>query len=94
MIKMFRNDIVNNPTESQQNLLGNKKTKNAVQTIINANKNALKSDPYEQYTEEEMENARKLLREEVEVVKKFMGHGDIHLEVYTKVWEECYGQVC
>lgn len=27
------------------------------------------------------------------MVKRGMGHGDLPLEVYTKVWEECYAQV-
>lgn len=29
----------------------------------------------------------------MEVVKAGMGHGDLSLEAYTQVWEECYGQV-
>ena len=26
-------------------------------------------------------------------VKQRMGHGELSLESYTQVWEECYGQV-
>lgn len=29
----------------------------------------------------------------METVKKGMGHGDITLEVYNKVWRDCYSQV-
>lgn len=29
----------------------------------------------------------------MEVVKAGMGHGDLSMEAYTQVWEECYGQV-
>ena len=29
----------------------------------------------------------------MQVVKKGMGHGDLSLEVYTQVWEECLSQV-
>jgi pre-mRNA-splicing factor CDC5/CEF1 len=27
------------------------------------------------------------------IVKKTMGHGDINVDVYSKVWDECYSQV-
>ena len=37
--------------------------------------------------------ARELLDAEVNSVKKTMGHGDINLDVYSKVWDECYSQV-
>lgn len=29
----------------------------------------------------------------MEVVKKGMGHGELSLEAYTQVWEECLAQV-
>lgn len=29
----------------------------------------------------------------MEVVKAGMGHGDLSMEAYCQVWEECYGQV-
>ena len=29
----------------------------------------------------------------MEHVKHRMGHGDLSLEAYTQVWEECYAQV-
>lgn len=29
----------------------------------------------------------------MEVVKAGMGHGDLSMEAYSQVWEECYGQV-
>ena len=33
------------------------------------------------------------LIEEMSYVKQRMGHGDLSLEAYTQVWEECYAQV-
>ncbi len=93
MIKMVRNDVVHNPNIHQQNGLNSKKTKAQMQSIINANRSVLKSDPLEQFSDLELENAKQLLKDEVEHVKKFIGHGEINLDVYTKVWEECYGQV-
>lgn len=37
--------------------------------------------------------ARELLLQEMEVVKHGMGHGDLSMEAYNQVWEECYSQV-
>jgi hypothetical protein len=37
--------------------------------------------------------ARSLLDAEMNLVKKTMGHADINLDVYAKVWDECYSQV-
>nr|CAD7399123.1 unnamed protein product [Timema cristinae] len=37
--------------------------------------------------------ASELLKQEMEVVKQGMGHGDLSLESYTQVWEECLAQV-
>jgi hypothetical protein len=34
-----------------------------------------------------------MLQQEMEVVKQGMGHGDLSLESYTQVWEECLAQV-
>lgn len=93
MLKMIRNDVVAYPNQNQQALLNSKKTRNQVQSVINTNRNALKADPLEKFTDEELNNAKKLLNDEIEIVKKIIGHGDVNLDVYTKVWEECYGQV-
>lgn len=37
--------------------------------------------------------AKVALVAEMEVVKAGMGHGDLSMEAYSQVWEECYGQV-
>lgn len=37
--------------------------------------------------------AKVVLAAEMEVVKAGMGHGDLSMEAYSQVWEECYGQV-
>ena len=49
--------------------------------------------PYLQFTEEDMAGAKSLLAAEMEVVKEGMGHGELSLEAYTQVWEECLSQV-
>lgn len=39
------------------------------------------------------QQAKLMLAAEMEVVKAGMGHGDLSMEAYSQVWEECYGQV-
>ena len=90
---MLRNDIVNNPTPSQLEMLNQKKTRNNAQSILANNRKVLSQQPLEEVTEEEMEAARELLKEEIEVVKQGMNHGDLTMDAYTKVWDECYGHV-
>jgi pre-mRNA-splicing factor CDC5/CEF1 len=34
-----------------------------------------------------------MLQEEIQIVKKGMGHGELSIEAYTQVWEECLSQV-
>ncbi|XP_050309864.1 cell division cycle 5-like protein [Anthonomus grandis grandis] len=53
----------------------------------------LEENPYENFKSEEMERARQMLKKEMEVVKKGMNHGDLSMEAYTQVWEECLSQV-
>jgi len=37
--------------------------------------------------------AKKLLEQEMKVVKKGMGHGELTSQAYNQVWEECLSQV-
>lgn len=37
--------------------------------------------------------AKELLKVEMEKVKAGMGHGDLTMEAYTQVWDECLSQV-
>lgn len=93
MITMLRHDIVNHPTSNQVELLKQKKTRNATQAVIAANQTALERNEYEKFTEEEMNETKRLLQKEMEFVKQRIGHGDLPIESYSKVWEECYAQV-
>ena len=90
---MLRHDIVNHPTEQQLVALNQKKTRVIANNVINNNKRILTADPLHIITEEEMDSARQLLKDEIALVKDAMGHGDLAIENYTKVWDECYGQV-
>ncbi|CAG4991784.1 unnamed protein product [Parnassius apollo] len=53
----------------------------------------LEQHPYEEFTVEELSEAKQLLQKEMEVVKAGMGHGELSLDAYTQVWEECLAQV-
>lgn len=53
----------------------------------------LEQHSYDTFTQDDLDEAKMLLREEMEVVKNGMGHGDISLDVYSQVWQECLGQV-
>jgi pre-mRNA-splicing factor CDC5/CEF1 len=37
--------------------------------------------------------AKEMLQQEMGVVKEGMGHGDLSLESFSQVWDECYAQV-
>uniref|UniRef100_A0A1I8M1Y0 Myb-like DNA-binding protein n=1 Tax=Musca domestica TaxID=7370 RepID=A0A1I8M1Y0_MUSDO len=52
-----------------------------------------KANPYEDVSQSDDEKAKEMLAEEMKVVKEGMGHGDLPLDVYSQVWEECLGQV-
>lgn len=53
----------------------------------------LDQNAYDKMTQEELKYAEDLLKQEMEVVKQGMGHGDLSLDAYNQVWEECYSQV-
>ncbi|KAG0411959.1 hypothetical protein HPB47_010910 [Ixodes persulcatus] len=49
--------------------------------------------PYRKYSQEDLEAAEEVLKAEMEVVRRGMGHGDLSLEAYSQVWDECLAQV-
>ena len=53
----------------------------------------LSKRPYVEYEPEDLEAAKRILAEETEVVRKAMQHGNITMDVYGKVWRDCYSQV-
>ncbi|EDW04547.1 GH23816 [Drosophila grimshawi] len=52
-----------------------------------------KANPYEEITQEDLADAKQMLSDEMEVVKERMSHGELPLDVYGQVWQECLGQV-
>uniref|UniRef100_A0A336LTJ0 CSON004489 protein n=1 Tax=Culicoides sonorensis TaxID=179676 RepID=A0A336LTJ0_CULSO len=84
MITMLHYDALHDPVPL---INPNKKTTNAPHLQY------LEQNPYRQVNPDDMETAKKLLEEEMQTVKIGMAHGDLSLESYTQVWEECLSQV-
>ena len=94
MITMLHNDTVYSPTPHQQGLSGKNKQPSQKFIVSQAQHLAyLEQHPYVEMEEEELEIAKTLLKQEMDYVKQKMAHGDLSLEAYTQVWEECYSQV-
>ncbi|XP_028172870.1 cell division cycle 5-like protein [Ostrinia nubilalis] len=53
----------------------------------------LEQHPYEDFLPSELDAAKQELKKEMEVVRAGMGHGDLSMDAYTQVWEECLAQV-
>ncbi|XP_066536264.1 cell division cycle 5-like protein [Hoplias malabaricus] len=90
MITMLHYDCLHQPyTEALA-----KKGKGVGSSSNNAEHIAfLEKSPYEKVLEDNLKNAKELLKQEMEVVKHGMGHGDLSSEAFNQVWEECYSQV-
>ncbi|XP_030380108.1 cell division cycle 5-like protein [Scaptodrosophila lebanonensis] len=52
-----------------------------------------KANPYEEISKQELAKAKEMLNAEMELVKEGMSHGELPLDVYGQVWQECLGQV-
>ncbi|XP_046987695.1 cell division cycle 5-like protein [Schistocerca americana] len=88
MITMLHYDAVYSPVTSQQ------EAKKRGQIMTQAQHLAyLEQHPYSNYSQDQVAQAREILKREMEVVKQGMGHGELSLESYTQVWEECLAQV-
>uniref|UniRef100_A0A669ESH4 Cell division cycle 5-like protein n=1 Tax=Oreochromis niloticus TaxID=8128 RepID=A0A669ESH4_ORENI len=94
MITMLHFDCLHHPSANAANQLQRGKTRGPTSTSNNASHIAyLEKTSYKPIGTEEMEQAKLVLAAEMEVVKAGMGHGDLSMEAYSQVWEECYGQV-
>ncbi|XP_014908322.1 cell division cycle 5-like protein [Poecilia latipinna] len=94
MITMLHHDCLHHPSSNAVTQLQRGKTKGPTSTSNNASHiSYLETHPYKPISTEEMEQAKAILTTEMDVVKAGMGHGDLSMEAYTQVWEECYGQV-
>nr|CAG4649149.1 EOG090X02CC [Scapholeberis mucronata]SVE93491.1 EOG090X02CC [Scapholeberis mucronata] len=55
--------------------------------------NFLANNSYQEFDDHEIKQAKEVLKVEMEKVKSGMGHGDLTMEAYVQVWEECLSQV-
>ncbi|NP_001096658.1 cell division cycle 5 like S homeolog [Xenopus laevis] len=91
MIVMLHHDTLHHPYADN---VGGKRGKAPGSAATNAESIAfLEHTSYVKYTKEELKHAEELLQQEMEVVKQGMGHGELSLDSYNQVWEECYSQV-
>lgn len=88
MITMFHYDSVYSPPVIPADVKKRSQVTSQAQHLA-----YLEQHPYESYSQEQLVQARAMLQQEMEVVKQGMGHGDLSLESYTQVWEECLAQV-
>ncbi|XP_021355301.1 cell division cycle 5-like protein [Mizuhopecten yessoensis] len=94
MLTMLHYDAVYSPTPGQLGVNPNSKKPSQKGVVNQAQHLAyLEQHPYSGYTEEDIEGAKQQLKREMEVVKGGMNHGDLSIESYSQVWEECYSQV-
>ncbi|MCL4140126.1 UNVERIFIED_CONTAM: hypothetical protein GTU68_013087 [Idotea baltica] len=86
MVTMLHYDALHNPPPA----LPSKKSLHVAEA---QHRDHLDRHPYRQYDEDELEVAKEFLKAEMGVVKQGMGHGDLTIEAYSQVWEECLAQV-
>ncbi|XP_055306572.1 cell division cycle 5-like protein [Sitodiplosis mosellana] len=87
MITMLHYDAMLNPVAYRTNA-PTKKTFSAQQL-----QSYLEQNPYDEFENEELRNSKDSLNAEMVVVKNGMAHGDLSLENYSQVWQECLSQV-
>lgn len=95
MLIMLHNDCVYNPTDAQLGIAPGTKNKPSQKSVVNQASHIefLKRHPLRPVPEEDITLARQLLQQEMETVRRGMGHGDLSLEAFSQVWDECYSQV-
>ena len=87
MLVMLHHDCLETPTPAQMGEGSSKKKSGNDRAIVNeqVHRNYVERHPYEKFSDEEIANAKDLLKEEMKVVKQGMNHGDITLDIYTQV---------
>ncbi|XP_050084340.1 cell division cycle 5-like protein [Anopheles aquasalis] len=86
MVKMLNYDALRNPIQQSQ-------APPSKRPPLAQHQAYLEQHPYEDIDEGELTEARNMLAAEMGVVKNGMAHGDLSLESYTQVWQECLSQV-
>lgn len=85
MINMMQYDAVLNPVT-----ITNSKR---APIILSQAQKYIEDNPYEEFDKDDLDNAKKLIADEMQIVKEGMAHGELSIDAYTTVWEECLGQI-
>lgn len=85
MMTMLHHDLLYVENDEERK----KKSKNYEAQIYTYAKN----HPMEDFDEESLKEAGKVLSAEMDIVKTGMRHGDITLDAFNQVWSECYSQL-
>lgn len=87
MVIMLRHDALNHTAPNQLPGKGRKSCN------MNVHMQYLNSNPYNEYSPEDLQAAKELLDSEIKTVKSGMQHGHVNPDVYSKVWRDCYSQL-
>ena len=68
-------------------------TAKQLQQQQSANANFLREHQFDQISQEELESARELIREEAAYVQEKMGHGEVTFDTYNQVRDQCLAQL-
>lgn len=91
MLLMMHYDALETPTFNQQGIGGKKGERGIVGEDVH--RGYLERHTYREYEKEDLDVAKQMLEAEMDKVKSGMQHGDLSLDAYTQVWEECLSQV-
>ncbi|KAK7108189.1 cell division cycle 5-like protein [Littorina saxatilis] len=95
MLTMMHYDALYSPTPQQLGIApGSKKPPGQKGAVNQAQHLAfLEQNPYSKFEDKDIEQAKEMLQKEMQVVKEGMGHGELSIDSFSQVWEECYAQV-
>ncbi|KAL8575347.1 hypothetical protein ACOMHN_048640 [Nucella lapillus] len=95
MLTMMHHHALYSPTPQQMGITpGTKKPQGQKGALNQAQHLAyLEDHPYVKYEDGDIQLAKGVLHEEMQNVKEGMGHGDLSLDTFSQVWDECYAQV-
>ena len=88
MLTMLHNDAVKFPSNNS-----GKATQKQLASEMAKHQEYLKTKPLLPVADSDLEIAKQMLDKEMANVQTMVGHGELSMDAYTKVWEECYGQV-
>ncbi|KAJ6638555.1 Cell division cycle 5-like protein [Pseudolycoriella hygida] len=85
MVTMLHYDAYNNPVPAPGQFK-KQTSQQQLQTYLDHN-------PYDDFSDRELNKAKQMLNDEMQIVKNGMAHGDLAIESYSQVWKECLAQV-